>query len=309
MDLSVPLMNSLTLGSLYTLMALGLTMSFSVTKIANFAHAELVTVGGYVTALLVNWMGYGLGESLIAAFFASALLAVAMDEGVFKPMIKRGSRPLFLLVASIGIGLLVRYILFIFADLNAVITVQAKANIQLIGRFGRAGITTIHLWVFPITIASVVLLHLMFHYTKPGKALRAMADNEDLARVSGVKIYTLRRLMWFIAGGITGIAGGLWSAYSVITPEIGWYALLRIFAASTLGGLVSFWGTIAGGLIVGFAENFGITFMNTYFNVSTAYRPLISFVILVIVLLLKPTGFAGIDVIGWIKEKMGKGGE
>lgn len=307
MDISMPLVNSLTLGSLYTLMALGLTMSFSVTKIANFAHAELVTLGGYTTALLVNWMGFGLLESLAAAFLASAILAVSIDEGIFKPLIRRGTRRLFLLVASIGVGLLVRYVLFTYADMNAIITVQAKASVQLIGRFGRAGITTIHLWVFPITIASVLLLHLMFHYTKIGKALRAMADNEDLARVSGVKVYTLRRLMWFIAGGITGVAGGLWSAYSVITPEIGWYALLRIFASSILGGLVSFWGTVAGGLIVGFAENFGITFMNTYFNVSTAYRPLISFLILVMVLLIKPTGFAGLDLISWMKGKLGRG--
>ena len=205
MDLSVPLVNSLTLGSLYTLMALGLTMSFSVTKIANFAHAELVTIGGYVTALLVNWMGYGLGESLVAAFVASALLAVAMDEGVFKPMIRRGSRPLFLLVASIGVGLLIRYLLFIYADLNAVITLQAKTNVQLIGRLGRAGITTIHLWVFPITIVAVVLLHVMFHYTKPGKALRAMALGarwSELKRLLGVNPKVLSGVLKTLRGAM-----------------------------------------------------------------------------------------------------------
>ncbi len=295
-------MNSLTFGSLYTLMALGLTMSFSVTKIANFAHAELVTIGGYVTALLINWMGFGLSTSLIGAFVASAVVALAMDEGVFKPMIKRGSRPLFLLVASIGVGLLIRYLIYIYADINAIITIQGKASIELIGRFGRAGITTIHLWIFPITIASVLILHFLFHYTKPGKALRAMADNEDLARVSGVKIYTLRRLMWLLAGGITGLAGGLWSVYQVMTPETGWQALLTIFAASILGGLVSFWGTIAGGLIVGFAENFGIMLMNTYFGINTAYRPLISFAIIVVVFMIRPRGLAGIDVVEWTKE-------
>ncbi len=307
MDISVPLMNSLTLGSLYTLMALGLTMSFSVTKIANFAHAELVTLGGYVTALLVNWMGFGLAESLVAAFFASALLALAMDELVFKPLTRRGSRTLYLLVASIGIGLIVRYILYIYADLNGIITIQTKADIQIVSQVGRAAITTMHLWIFPVTIISVILLHVMFHYTKVGKALRAMADNEDLARVSGIRIYRLRRIMWVIAGGITGVAGGLWSAYSVLTPEAGWQALLRIFAASILGGLVSFWGTIAGGIIIGLAENLGISIANEFFYVNTAYRPLVSFIIIVVVFLFKPTGLAGIDVIGWIKRKMGKG--
>ena len=105
MDLSVPLMNSLTLGCMYTMMALGLTMSYSVTKISNFAHAELVTLGGYITALGVNFWDLGLPASLALAFGSSALLAISMDELVYKPLIKRGSRPLFLLVASIGIGL------------------------------------------------------------------------------------------------------------------------------------------------------------------------------------------------------------
>jgi len=306
MDLSVPLMNSLTLGCMYTLMALGLTMSYSVTKISNFSHGEFVTLGGYITALSVN-RGISLPVSLILAFIASALLAVAVDELVYKPLIKKGSRPLFLLVASIGAGLVVRYLMFIYADLRGVITIQARTSVDVITRIGRAALTTIHLWVFPITVVSVVLLHLMFHYTKPGKALRAMADNEDLARVSGIRVYVLRRLMWVIAGGITGIAGGLWAVYSIVTPQTGWEALLRVFAASIIGGFISFWGTIVGGITIGLAENVGISIMNEYFKVSTAYRPLISFVVIVLVFLFRPSGVAGIDVIGWIKEKMGRG--
>ncbi|RLE70639.1 MAG: hypothetical protein DRJ43_01575 [Thermoprotei archaeon] len=306
MDLSVPLMNSLTLGCMYTMMALGLTMSYSVTKISNFAHAELVTLGGYITALGVNYWGLGLPTSLALSFVGSGLLAILMDELVYKPLIKRGSRPLFLLVASIGVGLVVRYLIFIYADLNGIITIQALTKVEVLGKIGRAALTTVHLWVFPISIVSVILLHLMFHHTKPGKALRAMADNEDLARVSGIRIYRLRRFMWIIAGGITGIAGGLWAVYSIVTPETGWMALLRIFAASILGGLTSFWGTIAGGIIIGLAENVGISVMNEYFNVSTAYRPLISFVIIVMVFLFRPSGLAGVDVVGWVKRRLGR---
>ena len=306
LDLSVPLMNSLTLGCMYTLMTLGLTMSYSVTKISNFAHGELVTLGGYITALSVN-RGINLPISLVLAFIASALLAVAIDELVYKPLIKKGSRPLFLLVASIGAGLVVRYLMFIYADLRGVITIQARTSVEIIARIGRAALTTVHLWVFPITAMSVALLHLMFHHTKPGKALRAMADNEDLARVSGIRVYVLRRLMWVVAGGITGVAGGLWAVYSIVTPQTGWEALLRVFASSTIGGFVSFWGTIVGGITIGLAENVGISIMNEYCNVSTAYRPLISFVVIVLVFLFRPSGVAGIDVIGWIKEKMGRG--
>ncbi len=295
-DLTLPLLNSLALGSLYTLMALGLTITFSVTRIPNFAHAELVTVGGYVTAVLVNFMALPPHIALLAAFTASAILALSMDELVFKPLYKRGSRPLFLLVASIGVGLIVRYILFSLADATGNITIQTNVSVNPIMRFGRAYITTFHAIVIPATIAIVIALHILFHYTLMGKALRAISDNEDLARVSGIRIYRLRRVAWLIAGGVAGLAGGLWSISLIIDPNFGWDTLLRIFASSILGGLTSFWGTIIGGYIVGFAENIGIALLNTWFGINTAYRPLISFAIIVAVFLIRPRGFAGIDV-------------
>ncbi|MDJ0269740.1 MAG: branched-chain amino acid ABC transporter permease [Aigarchaeota archaeon] len=296
MDLTLPLLNSLALGSLYTLMALGLTITFSVTRIPNFAHAELVTVGGYVTAVLVNFMAFPPYLALLSAFIASAILALGMDELVFKPLYKRGSRPLFLLVASIGVGLIVRYTLFSLADATGNITIQTNVSVNPIMRFGRAYITMFHAIVIPVTIAIVIILHILFHYTLMGKALRAISDNEDLARVSGIRIYRLRRVAWLIAGGAAGLAGGLWSISLIIDPNFGWDTLLRIFASSILGGLTSFWGTIIGGYIVGFAENMGIATLNTWFGINTAYRPLISFTIIVAVFLIRPRGFAGIDV-------------
>ncbi len=296
MDLILPVLNSITLGSLFTLMALGLTLTFSVTRIVNFAHAELVAIGGYVTAVVTNYIGLSIYESLVAAFVASAILALAMDELAFKPLYKRGSPTLFLLVASIGIDLVVRFSLFLTADATGNIIIQTKVPIQPLMPLGKTYLTTFQVVVIPLTLAVVVVLHALFHYTKVGKALRAMADNEDLARVSGIKIYTLRRLAWMLVGGTAGLAGGLWSIYLVIDPDFGWNSLLRIFAASILGGFTSFWGTVIGGYIIGFAENLGIATLNTWFGVSTAYAPLISFAIIVAVFLIKPSGFAGIDL-------------
>ena len=298
MDLTLPLVNSIILGSLYTLMALGLTITFSVTKIPNFAHAEFITVGGYATAVLVNFLGLSPFVALAVAFVVSGLTALCSDELVFKPLHKRGARPLFLLVASIGVGLIIRYILFTLADATGNITIQTDVSVYPIFRFGRAYITNFHLIVIPATIATVIVLHLIFHYTLLGKALRAISDNEDLARVSGIRIYRLRRIAWILAGGLAGLAGGLWSINLLIDPNLGWDALLRVFAASILGGLISFWGTIIGGYIVGFAENVGIAMLNTWFGINTAYRPLFSFSIIVVVFLLRPQGFAGIDIRG-----------
>jgi branched-subunit amino acid ABC-type transport system permease component len=308
LDLTLPVLNSIALGSLYTLMALGLTITFSVTRIANFAHAEIITLGGYVTALLVNYAGFSIYESLAAASAASALLALAMDEAVFKPLHKRGSRPLFLLVASIGVGLIVRYSIFTFADATGNITIQTLVSVKPLVQVGRGFITTFHAAVVPLTIAVVTILHVFFHYTKTGKALRAIADNEELARISGIRIYSLRRLAWVITGAVAGLAGGLWSVSLVIDPNFGWDSLLRVFAASILGGLTSFWGTVIGGYIVGFAENIGIAALNAWFGVNTAYRPLISFAIIVAVFLVRPRGFAGVSLEPLL-SRLGVGGK
>src|SRR5205823_10672536 len=116
-DLAAPLLDSIVLGSLYTMMALGLTITYKVTRIPNFAHAELVTVGSYAGVVAVNGWGRGLGEALLLAFVASALIALAADELAFKPLFKRGATSLHLLVASIGVGLIIRYVIAIFANL------------------------------------------------------------------------------------------------------------------------------------------------------------------------------------------------
>jgi branched-subunit amino acid ABC-type transport system permease component len=101
-------------------------------------------------------------------------------------------------------------------------------------------------------------------------------------------------MTWILAGGFAGLAGAFWSVYAPTDPEVGWRALLWIFAASILGGFVSIAGTIAGGYIVGAAENFGITILHSSYGVDTAYKPLIALVIIVVVFLIRPTGFAGL---------------
>ncbi|HYS71252.1 MAG TPA: branched-chain amino acid ABC transporter permease, partial [Thermoplasmata archaeon] len=130
--------------------------------------------------------------------------------------------------------------------------------------------------------------------TRIGKGMRAMASNFDLARASGIRTDRVRRMTWILAGGFAGIAGAFWSVYAPTDPEVGWRALLWIFAASILGGFVSIAGTIAGGYIVGASENFGITILHSGYGVDTAYKPLIALVIIVTVFLIRPTGFAGL---------------
>ena len=294
-ELAPPLLRSLLLGSLYSMMALGLTMTYTVTRIANFAHAEMLTVGAYVAVVVANAFGAGPVGALVVALVVTAVLAVAIDETVFKPLFNRGATALHLLVASIGVGLVVRYVLSIFADMHNILHARhLRIVVQPVAFIGRGTLTTLHLWVLPTVVITVAVLHFMLTSTKLGKAMRATASNFDLARVSGIKTGQIRRITWVIAGGLAGVAGAFWSIYSPVNPETGWLALLWIFAASILGGFVSFYGTILGGYIVGFAENVGITTMNRWFGIDVAYKPLIALAIIVAVFLLRPTGLAGI---------------
>ncbi len=296
-NLAAPFLDSLLLGSLYTMMALGLTITYKVTRIPNFAHAELVTVGSYAGVVAVNAWGGGLAQALVLAFAASAAVALAADELVFKPLFKRGATPLHLLVASIGVGLVIRYVLAILANVYNMLSVKSDLLADTLVSFGPgANLTTLHLWVPAATAATVVALHLLFTRTRIGKGMRAMASNFDLARVSGIRTAMVRRVTWVLAGGLAGVAGTFWSVYAPIDPEVGWRALLWTFAASILGGFVSVYGTIAGGYIVGASENFGITALYYGFGVDISYKPMIALVIIVAVFLIRPTGFAGLTL-------------
>ncbi len=298
--LARPALDALLLGSLYTMMALGLTLTYKVTKIPNFAHAENVTIGAYATVVVVNLVGGGLAEALVLSFLAGAGAALAVDELVFKPIARRGATPLHLLVASIGAGIVIRYLVTIYADLANLLSAKANISASVVAFLGDGALTDLHLTVVPTVGGIVVALHLLFTRTRVGKGMRAMASNLDLARVSGINTSAIRRLTWILAGGLAGLAGCFWSVYNPIHPETGWRALLWIFAASILAGLTSFYGTVAGGYIVAAAENFGISLLNRGYGVDVAYKPMIALAIIVAVLLIRPTGFAGLTWRGFL---------
>jgi len=287
---------SLLLGSLYGMMALGITMTYKIARFANFAHAEFVTVGAYLTVILINFFEAGLISSAFCAFLISAILALISDELVFKPLFNRGGTPLHLLVASIGVGLVIRYVLSILADLKGILCIQSHRMPKNIAFIMGATITDLHIWVLATLLMLVTFLHCTLTYTKFGKAMRAVACNFDLAQTSGIDTDLVRRVTWVLAGGLAGLAGMFWSIYAPINPETGWRFLLYAFAASIMGGMISFYGTIAAGLIVGFTEVFGIYTLNKWFGVNLAYRLIIPFSMIIAILLFRPSGLVGIKL-------------
>lgn len=286
------IVRSILIGSMYTLVAIGITQTFAVTRIANFSHGELVTMGAYVAAIVTKLVSFPLSLPLaIAASFAvSAAVITSIDEIVFKPLTRRGATPLMLMVASFAVSIGLRYSMYVAVVSQKILTVMSEISVQVVYVVGDGQITNLFLWAVPITIVSVILLEAIFRLTKVGKAMRAVAENASLAAATGVDVDRIRRITWIIGGGLAGVAGSMWSIYTQTNPEIGWLILLRGFAASTIGGLSSFSGTILGGYIIGFAENFVMDLLNRFLGINVIYKPTITFIIMIVLLVFKPKG-------------------
>lgn len=295
-ELASPLINSLLLGSLVTLMAVGLTLTFAVTRVLNIAHAELVTLGAYALVLAVNRWQWGVLPAVLLAMAVSAAAALLMDELVFRRMIARRAAFLYILVASIGVGIVLRHLIFIGADWLGWLSVKARVIVSPVWTVGYGVVTDLFLWAVPAAVVSAVALYLFLGRTRTGKAMRAVADNLMLAQASGVRVVRARRAAWLVSGALAGLAGALWAVYSPITPEMGWVVLLRVVAASILGGLTSIGGTIAGAYLVGVGENLGIFAAREWLGAPLEYRSIITFTLIIVVLLVRPKGLAGLSL-------------
>ncbi len=270
-------LQGLLASSIYAIGALSLTISYSVTRIANFAVGEYVTIGAYVAALATIGGVDPLAAMLLAAL-ATAALALGVDEAIYKPLYRRGSSPLQLLIASIGAMLLIRYLWSIYADYSDILFLSSRYGLAPLFYIMGSPLTNLHILSLSVLIAVSLLLYIFRHRTMVGKAMRALASNPDLASVSGIPVWRIRRITWIVSGILAGVMGALWSFYTSINTETGWRLLLWIFASSIIGGIRSIPLTIAGGFIIGFSENLGMWFFNRFFGIDTAYKPIIAYI-------------------------------
>ncbi|HMN27996.1 MAG TPA: branched-chain amino acid ABC transporter permease [Caldilineaceae bacterium] len=284
------LVRSIQVGSLYALMAVGLTLTLAVIKLPNFAHAELITVGAY-TALVVSL--YVAGNPLlvmVSAFLAAASTAWLAHRIVYRPLARRRSSTYTLILASFATGLIVRYLLFLLADHYNLFDKRIAVAQTIWVQTTWLTLTNIFFWVVPTSIALVLALSLLLRFTPLGRQMRALADNFTLAKVIGIPVDRVHDLTWLLAGGLAGVAGALWGIQTFVDPLVGWLAILSVFAAVVLGGMTSFIGTILGAFVVGFAENTLMQLLNAWVGLDFSFKPIIPFVIIIIVLLIRPEG-------------------
>ncbi|MCD5406169.1 MAG: branched-chain amino acid ABC transporter permease [Desulfotomaculum sp.] len=287
-DVGQVLVNSLVTSSIYLLAGIGLTLTIALSRFSNFAYAELVTLGAFFGLFFLGHAGGSLILALLLAFVAVGLASVVSYAFVFQPLVERKSTLIHLMVASIALGFIFRYSIG-EAWGWSVLSYQTMWTVYSIGT-----VKISSLWM--IMIATAVLVAVFLHFfltrTKGGKAIRAIACNPDLAAITGINKQKIIYLVWFCGAGLAAVAGVFRAADTRLFPMMGWEIILPIFATVVLGGIGNFYGLIVAALIIGLVENIGVALLLN-FGLSTEYRIALVFLILIVVLIVRPKGLAG----------------
>ena len=285
--------NGLSLGSIYALIALGYTMVYGIIKLINFAHGEIYMIGGYIGFFAITVLGVGFIPAMLIAMLGCAILGVTIEKIAYKPL--RNSTRIAALITAIGVSFFLQYsgVFFLRPEPRVFPKILSKGKITLFGT--KAYISHQQLTIMVLTILLMLLLQYIVHFTKTGKAMRAVAFDKDAAILMGINIDRTISTTFAIGSSLAGAAGVMVGVYySSISPLMGVMPGLKAFVAAVLGGIGIIPGAFTGGIILGLIE----AMVSGYGN--SLYRDAVAFFILIIILIIRPTGIFGKNV----KEKV-----
>jgi branched-subunit amino acid ABC-type transport system permease component len=282
------LVNGLITGSILALAAVGATLIFGIQRIANFAHGDFLTIGAYGAFLVNVVLGQNLLAAALGAMVAVALFAVAAHFALFRPLRGRGTVAIALI--SVGLGLLIRNIIFVVAGSEVRRFAVSQTDVIQVGIVrlspGQAVAIAVALVVAP-------LVALFLARTTLGKQMRAVADNRDLAAVAGIDVERIAVYVWILAGALAGLAGlMLGLGQGAFDPNLGLGPLFLIFTAVVLGGIGSAYGALIAGLTLGLAMELS-TWSALFGGLEAKYKPVLAFLVLIVLLLYRPQGLFG----------------
>jgi branched-chain amino acid transport system permease protein len=279
------LSSGITAGALYALVAVGLVLCYRTTGHINFAHGELFMMGGFFAFTLHVLLGWPYLPSLLAAVLGAFLLGVLTDRAVYRPLIK--APPLAMVLATVGFSFLLKGIgRYFWGGQGEVVPFPPLASPAPV-YIGSIPVFPQQLVVLGGALVCMALLTLFFRATRAGKTMQATAEDVRAAYLVGIKVQQVYTLTWGTGAALAAVAAVLMAPLTLLTPDIGFNLLLKAFAATILGGLGSMPGAIVGGFLVGIMEALAGGY------VSSAFQDVSPFAIIMIVLVIRPTGLFG----------------
>ncbi len=300
MEIAQLVVVGIIVGSIIGLGGIGLTLTYGVMKFANFAHGDLMSLGMFLALFIIAdaglgggtigplSFGWGMIPAILFAMVGVALLTVALDRVVFRPLRSRGSGIVTMAIASLGLGIMIRALVQL---------IWGPSPERYVGGINRA--TTIfwdlkvkpdQFFIVGLTLILVICIFLLLYRTKLGTAMRATADNPGLAEASGIDTERIRQWTWAIAGALIAVAGVMLAIQAQLRFDAGFSLILPMFAAVILGGIGNPWGALVGGLIVGISQEVSVHW------IDSGLKPGVPFVVLILMLLVRPRGLFGTNI-------------
>jgi len=287
------LINGLSLGSIYALIALGYTMVYGIIQLINFAHGEIYMIGAYVGYFSMAHLRLGFFESLLLAMIACTILGVLIERVAYRPL--RNSTRIAALITAIGVSLLLQYTMMFFVGAQVRSYPELPAFMERSYSLGAVVISGKQLLIIGISVVLMALLQFIVKRTRMGKAMRAVSQDPDAARLMGINIDSTIAFTFAIGSALAGAAGVLVGVYyNSINPLMGILPGLKAFVAAVFGGIGIIPGAMIGAYFIGSVETFVSAFGYSLF------RDAVVFAILIAILIVKPTGLLGRNV----KEKV-----
>jgi branched-chain amino acid transport system permease protein len=285
------LINGISIGSIYALIALGYTMVYGIIKLINFAHGDILMIGAYVGLFCVMIWNLSLIPAIIVAMIVCAILGVVTERVAYKPL--RNAPRIAVLITALGVSFLLEYVMVYFFKANSrtyPVTFFSFGSIEL----GNITISMDKMVIALITIILMILIQIILKKTKLGKSIRAVSSDQDAAQLMGVSVDRAISFTFILGSALAGVAGVMYGAMFTINPLMGIQPGIKAFVAAVFGGIGNVPGAILGGILLGVIE----TLVSAY--LSSSIKDAVAFAILIIVLVVRPSGLLGKN----IKEKV-----
>jgi branched-chain amino acid transport system permease protein len=290
--------NSLITASELGIIAIGLTLTLSLLRFANFAHVETAVAGAYLAWVLNVPLGMNFGLAILAAAVAMGLFGVLADRAIFR--VFRDSDDVAPMIASLGFAIAIRYcVQAAFGPRFLRYDFGIAPGIQILGAF----VTRQQIWILCIVAVAILAFHLLLQYSTIGKAMRATSANRELAQASGIDTEKVIALVWFVGTAFAALGGALIAWDTQLVPDLGFNLVIPIFCVVLIGGVGSVYGALLGALLVGFALNFGVAIdlaplanwidggdLVHNLRIPADYKPAIVYAAVILVLLFRPSG-------------------